>query len=362
MTNAYPPFWAFCFIPFAIFPFRAALLLFTAISMLALAIGVWAFFADQDPNIRRHLTVAGLLITFSFFPVYDSLYMGQVNALLFLFLALVIYFARRDRPWHAGFFIALAALIKIFPAVLILFFAAKRQFKPVVAALLSMFILVAASLPVCGLGLYINYVSKVVPGQTDGGAFYRNQGFSGFFARLLTDNAYVHSLGNWPVLAHVLSTASGVLVLAAALWVAARRAGHYRVGKLEFGLCLTATLLALPKSWEHYSVLLLFAYLAIFRILQDTREVPRAATLLTFLSFCVWTFLLPTGVDYARLPHSILMQPLFSVKCVATLMLFVACVWLALAQTAKENAPSALVSTRSAPASHIETTAFAGPS
>src|SRR5215831_6000126 len=135
MTNAYPPFAAFCLIPFALLRFRPALLLFSITGMLALGAGVWAFFADEEGIARRDFTLAGLLITFSFFPVYYSLYMGQVNALLFLCLALVLYFARRGRPWWAGFFIALAALVKIFPAVLILLFAARRQFKLVVAAM-----------------------------------------------------------------------------------------------------------------------------------------------------------------------------------------------------------------------------------
>ena len=90
-------------------------------------------------------------------------------------------------------------------------------------------------------------------------------------------------------------------------------------------------MLALSKSYEHYGVLLLLAYLAILRLVAYAHAVPRAPLLLAFLSFCVWTFLLPQGTDYAQLPRSILMQPLFSAKCLATAMLFVACVWFLLA-------------------------------
>jgi alpha-1,2-mannosyltransferase len=325
MTNAYPPFAAFCLTPFALLPFRPALLLFSIIGMLALAAGVWAFFADDEKKARRDFTLAGLLITFSFFPVYYSLYMGQVNALLFLCMALVLHCARRGRPWFAGFFIALAALVKIFPAVLMVFFAAKRQFKPVVAAMVSMIVLGAVSLTVCDARLYFTYLSQILPRQTDGGAFYRNQGLGGLFARLLTDNDYVNALANWPVLARGLGALAGILVLVAALWLAASRDGG-PTGDLEFGLLLVATLLALPKSYEHYGMLLLFAYFAIIRIVVYSKAVPRAPLMLTFLSFCVWTILLPQGTDYTQLPRSMLMQPLFSAKCLATVMLFVACV------------------------------------
>jgi hypothetical protein len=332
MTNAYPPFVAFCFIPFALLPFRPALLAFSITGILALAAGVWLFFAEKDGITRRHLTLAGLLITFSFFPVYDSIYMGQANALLFLCAALVLYFARRDRPWWVGFFIALAALIKIYPAVLVLLFAARRQFKPVLAATVSTIGLVSVSLPVCKPSLYITWVSQVLPREASGGAYYRNQGLPGLFSRLLTENPYAHALVNRPGLAGELGVLAGALVLIAALWVAGRRHGNGCHNDIEFGLCFAATLLALPKSWEHYALLLLFAYLAVFRMVFHGKSIPRVPLLLTFLSFCVWTFLLPTGTDYAQLPHSVLMQPLFSAKCLATLMLFVACVWILLDQ------------------------------
>jgi hypothetical protein len=326
MTNAYPPSTAFYLIPFALLPYRPALLLFSIAGMLALVVGVWVFFADEDGMARRDLTLAGLLITFSFFPVYYSLYMGQVNALLFLCLGLVRYFDRRERPWCAGFFVALAALVKIFPAALILFFVAKRQFKSVVAATVSAVVLGAVSLTACHTSLYVTYMSQVLPRQADAGAFYRNQGLPGLFARLLTDNGYVNSLGNWPSLAHVLGALAGMSVLVTALWMAARHNTN-ATGDLEFGLFLVATLLALPKSYEHYGLLLLFAYFAILRLVAYAQAVPRGPLLLTFLSFCVWTILLSQGTDYTQLPRNILMQPLFSAKCLATVMLFAACVW-----------------------------------
>jgi alpha-1,2-mannosyltransferase len=326
MTNAYPPFAAFCLIPFALLPFRPALLLFSVTSMLALGVAVWAFFANKKDMARRDSTLAGLLITFSFFPVYYSLYMGQVNALLFLCMALVLYFARRGQPWCAGFLIALAALIKLFPAVLMVFFAVKRQFKLVAAAAASAVALGAISLIVCDPRLYVTYFTQVLPRETGGGAFYRNQGLSGLLSRLLTQNDYVSALANWPGLARGMGVLAGILVLLAALWVAARRGGS-RTSDMEFGLYLVATLLALPKSWEHYGVFLLFAYFAVLRLVVHARALPRAPMLLTFLSFCIWTILLPQGTDYTQLPHSVLMQPLFSAKCLATAMLFVACVW-----------------------------------
>jgi len=330
MTNAYPPFAALCLAPFALLPFRPALLFFSITSLLALGAGVWTFFADDKTPARRDLICAGLLITFSFFPVYYSLYMGQINALLFLCIALTLYFARRMRPWPAGFFLGLATLVKIFPGVLIFFFAARREYRIVVTTVVSIAVLAAVSLTVCDAGLYSTYVSEVLPRLAKGSAFFRNQSLGGLFTRLLSDNGYLNALANHPALAYGLGAFGGALVLVAALFAAARRGGSSPGGDLAFSLCLVATVLALPISWEHYGVLLLFAYLAILRLVVIANTVPRVPLLLTFVSFCVWTFLLPGGTDYAQLPRSILMQPLFLAKCLATALLFVACIWLLL--------------------------------
>jgi hypothetical protein len=335
MTNAYPPFAAFAMIPFALLPYRPALLLFSAVGLLALGAGVWAFFADETDPRRRELTLAGLLLAFAFFPVYYSLYMGQINALLFLFAALAFCFARRERPWLAGFCIALATLIKIYPAVLLLFFAAKRQYRIVIATLVCLIGLVAVSLPVCSARLYGTYLSEVLPRQTDGGAFYRNQGLGGLFARLLTTNECVPPVTNRPAAAHWLTILGGAAVLVSALAVAAHKGPRSPGGDLEFATCLVAALLALPKSWEHYGVMLLFAYLALYRRALDAPGLPRVPLLLTLISFCVWTFLLPLGTDYEQLPKSLLMQPLFSAKCAATALLFAACLWILLRPAAR---------------------------
>jgi len=69
--------------------------------------------------------------------------------------------------------------------------------------------------------------------------------------------------------------AGGAGALAAALAVAARRGARRATTDVEFGLLWPATLLALPKSWEHYGVLLLFAYLAVFRLAAGAAALAR---------------------------------------------------------------------------------------
>jgi len=325
MTNAYPPFAALVLLPLALLPFRPALWLFTAFSVAAWAAGAMLFVAGEGREQRRPLVLAALLLTFSFFPVHYSLYMGQVNAFVFLLAALAFRAAGGDRPWLGGLCVALATVLKVFPAVLIAYFAVRRKPRAAVAAVTFVIVLTGLSLPILGTGPYKSYLADVLLQQSEGGAFYRNQGLAGALARLLTDNGYVHAIANDPFLARSLALGGGVLLLVVALAVAARAGGGDDVA---FGFVWAATLLALPKSWEHYGGLLLFAYLAVTRRVLRQAPVPRGPLFLVFFSFCVWTFLLPTGSDYEQLPRSVGFQPVFSAKFLATALLFAACVWL----------------------------------
>jgi hypothetical protein len=342
MTNAYPPFAAFLLLPFALLPFRFSLVLFTILGLVASAVGVRLFFADEDQISRGSLTLAGLLVTFSFFPVYYSIYMGQMNALLFLLAAMALHAARRDRAWPCGLFIALATLLKIFPAVLIAYFAVKRKPRIVVATLVSIVVLTVMSFTVCDASLYRTYFTTVLPHQTQGGAFYRNQGLGGALARLMTNNAYVHAATNQPILAHWLGFCGGALLLIGALFVAARVESTSAMSDMGFGLVWVATLLALPTCWEHYAGMLLFGYLAFLRrALKD--HTPRSVPIfLASFSYCVWTFLLTAGTDYEWLPRSVWFQPVFSAKFLAAGVLYFACMSMLRLAAREEPLPRAV--------------------
>jgi hypothetical protein len=121
----YPPLLAFLFGPLALLPPAGASLLFFTLKFVLL---VWTLAAcdrlvgGRDfKNGRRILFLFGLVFVASRFWVADMRY-GNTNVVIMFLAVAAILWDREDRPWSAGLALALAASIKIAPAVLCLHF------------------------------------------------------------------------------------------------------------------------------------------------------------------------------------------------------------------------------------------------
>lgn len=323
MTYAYTPLVAYLMVPLALLPYRVAASVFSLASMMALIAGIALLVVNREARRRQVLLWSGLLAAMAFAPVHLTLHTGQINCLLFLCLALGLYFARRDKALFAGLFIALAVHIKLSPLVLLPFFVIRRQFRLAAVSLLFVIVLAVLTAAAGGLDLYHLFLSKVLPSQYFAGAYYRNQGFDGFFTRLLTQNGYVQSLGDHPVLARILASIAGVVVVAVTYLVTSRRAADESVRyDLGYSLCLVAALLFQAKSYEHHAVLLLFCFLFVFEVLAYGQPDRRRLLMLVFLCFAVWAFMLTLDSEYEKLPKFVVLNLLYSGKFLATLVLW----------------------------------------
>ena len=334
MPNAYPPFVAFFMLPFALLPYNYARYSFFFISLLCNLLALPLLFSNRSKQRRKELILIGLFATLVFYPLYRSVNMGQINSLLFLFCVSALYFIHKNRAWPAGFLIAAASLIKIFPLVLIPFFALKRQYRIIVTTFVSMLLLIGVSAIFLDINLYVTFLSDVLPGMASAGGFYRSQGLLAFFLRLLTENQAVKSIGNYPGTANFLYMASSGIVMLSALFVTRRQrdAGTLRYD-MEYGLYFVVALLVMSKSWQHYAIFLLISYLYIFEFLvYQHYENPRKEFImfLVFLSFCIWAFMLTSDSEYEKLFSfdSIIMNLLVSSKFIATLLLFISNIWI----------------------------------
>jgi len=114
---AHAPFEALIFRPFARLPFKSALVAWQAVSIAFICVGfslVWL----SGQSLPRSLLPLALLLAISSQPVSVSLILsGQVSALVFLWIALAIWFQRRG--WEYGSGVALSLCLAK-PTILIL--------------------------------------------------------------------------------------------------------------------------------------------------------------------------------------------------------------------------------------------------
>lgn len=120
-VHNYPPFFVLFVSPLGLLPLKVACVLFNALSILAAVVAIrrWDS-AESAPSERGMATL--LILPYA----TACLVMGQMALLTMAMLVFAWTALERRREGLAGFWLALAIATKVYPALLLLFFAIKR--------------------------------------------------------------------------------------------------------------------------------------------------------------------------------------------------------------------------------------------
>ena len=295
-VHNYLPFFIVLMAPFGLLPMWPACAIFVALSLALFALTVWL--------IDRHLihppagswwlrlaAPVGLVSPF----VFSAAVLGQVNLLVTFLTVLCWYLVEIKRPGWAGWSLALAVLIKAFPAVLILYFLLKRQWR-LLGGVLAGLVLFGGLLttvvfgPAENLRLHRDYWQRAVLGhgplaelaKTDQlKSTAHNQGLPMVLRRLLTDTPGGHD-HHEPWFVNLLRLPEEPLSVAGLAlrpvqwvylalvvpltgwlcWLVRHPARHTlpQRGRLEFAAFTLLCLVLSPLMWVHYVV---FGYYAL---------------------------------------------------------------------------------------------------
>jgi len=248
----YSPFAAMVFVPIASVPLTLARVAWDLVSVAALAycVVLTLRLAGYRPS---RLMIAGVTAAaMALDPVYETLFLGQINLILLALMLTDVWRVSRGRS--AGIGVGIAAAIKLTPAIFIVFFLLARRIRAACMA--------AATLAGCGLiGLLVAprasemYWEHLSHDTSRVGALYiSNQSPYGAVVRIAGGAAHV---GLW-YLAIPLAFAAIGLPAAAIL---ARR-GDWLGATAATG---TTGLLVSPISWAHHWVWILPALVLLLR-------------------------------------------------------------------------------------------------
>ncbi|MDP3143575.1 MAG: glycosyltransferase family 87 protein [Candidatus Omnitrophota bacterium] len=182
------------------FPAAVLWLFFNQI-LLALAI---LFCILGCPRKRVSLVefTAVIFMVANFLPLQMNNLLGQTSIIIFFLISWAFYNFERKKDILSGLSLGLAVLFRWYPALLIIYFVFKRQFRVVFGSLLTVAIGFAISIWRLGLPLHIIQM-KYMPSwyfQYTASAM-NNLSLSGFFYRLLVRTVaiklpYPHNLAN----------------------------------------------------------------------------------------------------------------------------------------------------------------------
>lgn len=271
-----PPFTAVLMMPLTSLPFPQAKNVYR-LALHLLYFASVALVLGADPAYRRYpqwVLIATLALCME--PVYTSITSGQVDIPILFALCLSYWAFKRGHPILAGCSIAVATLIKLSPALLLLYFLYKRQWKPVIAGVVAGAALLGISLAVTGVDDWIVFVRDILPVLGQGSTEFENQTLAGLFTGLFITPAALFTLQPMPsliipkILTWTCVGGAGLLLLRL-FWQ--RDTSALREGlrfDLEFSLGLAALLIASTVAWQHYYVWLLAPLATLLR--SDVRD------------------------------------------------------------------------------------------
>jgi alpha-1,2-mannosyltransferase len=251
----YPPFAAVLVRPLALLSDQAALTIWLIVSLVCtVAAAVIAARAALPAAWPR--AELGVLAAVAFAPATYNYWHGQINPLIFLLLALAYRAYTRDREIATGVLLGLAAGIKVAPLVLGLLLLRRHWWRGTAAMLATGGLTVVIALATLGVGATQTFLSSVFPNLNRATGWIYDQSLGGAVSRL-GDQSVLH-VQPTAALVEAGSLVAGLAILALAAW--ATRPGERIASErgAEFGLGVTAMILAGAIAWfPHFTHLLI---------------------------------------------------------------------------------------------------------
>ncbi len=253
------PLTAILTMPLTLFDLRTAIRVFFSLNVLLLIASLALIFVtNRDYLLRYPYWLVAVALVLNLDPVLDSMLLGQVD-LLILFLIVAAYWGHRsDREVAAGASLGLAAMIKLSPALLVLYFLFRGRFRVVASAFATIFLFSVLSLVVAGRSAHIQFLTDILPTLLAGSAQMENQSLNGFFNRLYLGAPFLADLADVPRLPQVriLTLFASLLLAGIAVFLLRKRPAPGSAPDLGFDLEYSLLIILLPLissiAWHHY--------------------------------------------------------------------------------------------------------------
>ncbi len=248
-ANFHPPTLTVLFLPLALLPYRLAYVLLGLLNVILYAGSIALAAKVTVPSYRSWWLPAALL----WWPFWACLTHGQVSMAVAAALTASWFYDQHGRPVTSGALAGLAVLLKLFPALVVLYFLIRRDLR----ALISMLLVTAAGLAigwlVVGSEDVVRYVWEVAPESASRWSSHPlNVSLYGAMSAVFGDPAWgTEPLVRAPSAARALTVVLGLAIFAATA-VRGSRLRHTSLGarRLFAGICAAALLLS-PLTWSH---------------------------------------------------------------------------------------------------------------
>jgi Glycosyltransferase family 87 len=273
-VNAHPPTSVpFC-LPFGPLPFADAVLAWNVVSLLALlcSLGLVRRALRMPWQLWTVFPLVTLLLLCN--PVWQLFYWGQWSSLLLLLLTGTWLDARQGRWTRAGVWLGIATALKLFPALLFLYFALQRKWSALFSGMITLAVLSLLTAAVLGGGVYAEYFGRVLPRVQGWETSVQNASLAGFWGKLFDEPCRYNVFPGVPLfvrpeLAKWATQLCRAAVVLLAAW-AAFRSRSVEERDAAWAVNLTAMLLVSPLTWTHGFIMLVLPLAVLWMHLPAT--------------------------------------------------------------------------------------------
>lgn len=232
----------------------------------------WMLCLMTSLSVRR--VALALLLSF---PLYRDLLYGQFYIILLLLITAACFSYLRGYRALAGALVAIAAVCKIFPLLLFVFFLERRQWRALATGIVVVLSAVALSIAVFGLNAHRTWLYEILPWVMRGealGTYATNASISGVLhcLFLFEPDWNPHPWRSSPLLYSLLAPSLQTLTFAPAILLIRRTDNSRRRILLEWSALLTASLAVSTVPASYNFVLMVFPVCVIASILLKTQR------------------------------------------------------------------------------------------
>jgi hypothetical protein len=309
--NAHPPTSILLGIPLAWMSYSEAFLLWNLFSLLMLAASLLILTASLGMKWDTIQLLRAYVLVLVCGPLNHHMYEGQINLMVLLLIVGAWTADRSGRQATAGLLLGAAAAIKLFPALLFLYFALRRRWRPIVFGLISVILLTLLTVGTLGSSAYRDYMLAGMRAPLEWRSNWGNVSLLALWSKLF-DPVLIPGLSSTipvvqsSVLSQCLTLACNAAVVIF-LCRAVLRARSRSQCDLAFAMFVPAMILISPVAWDHYFVLLLLPLVLLSRMLPPGgiyRWDLRVIGCVLWMYPSLWWYLFIPGYTFSSQPMS----------------------------------------------------------
>ncbi|MBF2027457.1 MAG: DUF2029 domain-containing protein [Oscillatoriales cyanobacterium C42_A2020_001] len=261
--------------------------------------------ASKADLIVRSSAIAWL--TFTYYPIYHSFKLGQIQTWLNALFAIVLWLWLKDSKRSAGILTGVMCLIKPQSLLLLLWGILRKQWSFVVPYLATVFIGFGASIIFFGFSNHLEYLKVLSFISRHGESFFPNQSFNGLLNRVLFNGNNLFWEGDlFPPFNPVVYYGATLFSLAlVGLALIRPKNTTERGNATDLAIIALTSTIASPVAWEHHYGILGPIYAYLFAHLVSFKPVNKKLILLLAISYLLTGRYIPFANFLAFAPFNL---------------------------------------------------------